>query len=177
MKNVILIAFCFISFCCFGQFEKSTSFSTTGNFNIALKGLGYAEVGLGAGLSASFFSKHRLQAVIEAQTARFKDNLHEYDVITGEIAKTAVYTVGAGPQLCISRRIALSVTYGPCWYKALYTDYSFGYGFQYSISGFWDSKRRFITKVFMVHIPAKEPPIQYAGPIQYLGLTAGYRFW
>lgn len=115
MIHLFLMLFCFLSFSCLGQFDKRITFSATGNFNIALKGLGYADVGLGGSLVASFFSKHRLQAVIETQAGNFKDNLHEYDIVTDEILKTAIYTVSLVPQYFISKQIALSVTSGLSW--------------------------------------------------------------
>jgi hypothetical protein len=176
MKHFFLMALCFPCLCCFGQSDKKTTVSAIGNFVVALKGLGYAEVGLGGELTASFFSKHRLQPIIEAHAARFKDNIFEYSPSSGKIAKTAVYTATVGPQYFISKKVAISVTIGTAWYKALDTDYHFGYGFKYSVSGFLGSKERLITKIFTVHVPTKEPANIYQGPIVYMGLAAGYRF-
>lgn len=161
---------------CPGQSRKKINVSSTGNFVVAMKGLGHTEVGLGGELAASFLSNKILRTLIEVHTARFKDNMYEYDIASGKIAKTAVYTATVGPQYFITRKIALSVTVGPAWYKALDTEYHLGYGFKYSASSFLGSKGHLIAKIFTIHIPTKKSVTIYEGPILYMGIGIGYCF-
>lgn len=157
---------------CFGQFEKSTTFRATANFNIVLDGLATNDAGVGLGLDASFFSKSKLQALVETSADRFiGDKLLVADPITGKEAKgAAVFSVKAGPQFFITRNLALAATYGPAWHVLRDFDYTVDYGFKYSITGFLGNQKRFVTKVFMVNIPVEEQQIQY------LGIAAGFRF-
>ena len=157
---------------CFGQLEKATTFRATANFNIVLDGLATNDAGVGLGLDASFFSKSKLQALVETSADRFiGDKLLVADPITGKEAKgAAVFSVKAGPQFFITRNLALAATYGPAWHVLRDFDYTVDYGFKYSITGFLGNQKRFVTKVFMVNIPVEEQQIQY------LGIAAGFRF-
>ena len=157
---------------CFGQFEKATTFRATANFNIVLDGLATNDAGVGLGLDASFFSKSRLQALIETSADRFiGDKLLVVNPTTGKEAKSAaIYSIKVGPQFFITRRFALAATYGPAWHVLRDFDYTIDYGFKYSITGFLGKQKRLVTKVFMVNIPVEEQQIQY------LGFSAGFRF-
>lgn len=156
---------------CFAQFDKPISIRATGNFNVALRGLGVDDAGVGLGLDASFFSKHRLQALVETSLDHFFGDKSLYiDTLTGKDAKTNIYNIKAGPQFFITKNFALSATYGPSWYKVRDFDYATDYGFKYSITGFLGKKRHFVAKVFIVDIPAQFQRIQY------LGFAAGIKF-
>jgi len=169
MRHLILILFLITAVSGFSQFDKSISLRTTGNFNVALGGLGVDDAGVGFGLDASFLSKHRLQAIVETSLDHFFGDKSLYiDRITGKDAKTNIYSIKAGPQFFITRNLALSATYGPTWYKVRDFDYTRNYGFKYSITGFFGERKRFIAKVFMVNIPAQDRKIQY------LGFAAGF---
>ena len=172
MKQLSLILFTIIQLSCFGQFDKNTTVRATANFNFTLNGLGTNDAGVGLAVDASFFSKHRLQALIETSADWFfGDKLLVLDSATGKAAKSAaVYSIKAGPQFFISKNVALSITYGPSWYVVRDFKYSVDNGFKYSITGFLGKKRRFIAKAFMVNIPTKQQNIQY------VGLAAGLRF-
>ena len=157
---------------CFGQFEKSTTFRATVNFNIVLDGLATNDAGIGVGLDASFFSQKRLQALLETSADRFiGDKLMVADPITGEETKSAaIYSVKAGPQFFITNNLALAVTYGPSWHVIRDFKYKLDYGLKYSVIGFFGAQKNFITKLFLVNIPVG------AQKIQYIGIAAGYRF-
>ena len=172
MKQVCLLFFMITQLSSFGQFDKSTTLRATANFNLTLNGLATNDAGVGLGIDASFFSKHRLQALIETSADWFiGDKLLVLDSVTGKAAKSAaVRSIKIGPQFFITKRIAVSVTYGPAWHTVRAFNYSMDYGFKYSVTGFLGNKRRFTTKVFMVDIPVKERNILY------LGLAAGVRF-
>jgi hypothetical protein len=161
-----------MSCCCFSQFDKSVSLRATGNFEFALNGLATNTNGIGFAFDAAFFSKHRLQALVEVNADRFfGDKFLVIDTATGKEAKrAAVLSIKAGPQFFVTKNIALSATYGPAWHVVREFKYSLDYGFQYSVTGFLGNQRRFIVKVFMVSIPTEELNIQY------IGLAAGYRF-
>ena len=172
MKHLALILFTIIQLSCFGQFDKSTTLRATANFNFTLNGLATNDAGVGLGIDASFFSKHRLQALIETSADWFfGDKLLILDSATGKAAKsTAVHSIKVGPQFFITKSIALSATYGPAWYVVRDFSYSIDYGFKYSITGFLGDKRRFIAKAFIVNIPTEQQDIRY------VGLAAGLRF-
>lgn len=172
MKNLFLILFSITSVSCFGQFDRATTLRATANFNIVLEGLATNDAGVGLGLDASLFSKKRLQALIETSVDRFiGDKLLVVDPATGKEAKNAaVYSIKAGPQLFITKNLALAATYGPAWHVVQDFNYSLDYGFKFSITAFLGDQRRFIAKIFMVNIPAEEQKIQY------LGVAAGFRF-
>ncbi len=170
MRTLFLIFFSIKAVSCFAQFDKSVSLGATGNFNIALGGLGVDDAGVGFGLDASFFSKHRLQAIGEINFDHFFGDKSLYiDPISGKDAKTNNYSIKAGPQFFIFKNLAIAATYGPSWYKVRDFDYTRDYGFKYSITGLLGERRRLIAKVFIVNIPAKDLKIQY------LGFAAGYR--
>lgn len=171
MKRLLILLFAITTLTCFGQLNESVSLRATGNINAVLKGLGANSIGAGLGLDVSFFSKHRLQALVETSTDRFMgDKMLVFDSATGKTGRTAVYSFKAGPQLFVTKNIALSATYGPSWYKVNDIDYSMRYGFKYSITGFLGAQRRFITKVFVINIPTAALNIQYAG------FALGHRF-
>jgi hypothetical protein len=156
---------------CFGQLENATTFRATANFNITLNGLASNEAGAGLGLDASFFSKHRLQALLETSADFFiGDKLLVVDA-NGKAAKSAsVYSIKAGPQFFVTKNLAIAATYGLSWHVVREFNYTVDGGFKYSITGFLGQQRRFVTKLFLVNIPASEQTIQY------LGLAAGLRF-
>ncbi len=172
MKRLVLILFTIKQLSCFGQFDNPITLRATANFNFTLNGLATNDAGVGLGIDASFFSKHRLQALIETSADWFiGDKFLVLDNATGKAAKrAAVHNIKAGPQFFIFNNLALSATYGPAWYVVRDFNYSMDYGFKYSITCFLGDKRRFITKVFMVDIPTKQQDIQY------VGLAAGLRF-
>jgi hypothetical protein len=172
MKQVCLIFFIITQLSCFGQFDKSITLRATANFNFALNGLATNDAGVGLGIDASFFSKHRLQALIETSADWFiGDKLLVLDSATGKAAKSAaVHSVKIGPQIFITKNLAVSATYGPAWYTVRDFNYSMDYGFKYSVTGFLGDKRRFTAKVFIVDIPTKQRSVLY------LGLAAGVRF-
>lgn len=172
MKQLVLILFTITQLSCFGQFDKSITLRATVIFNITLNGLATNNAGVGLGMDASFFSKHRLQALIETSADWFiGDKLLTLDSATGKSAKSAaVNTIKAGPQFFISKNLALSATYGPTWSVVRDFNYSLDYGFKYGVTGFLGNKRQFMAKVFMVDINTKPQEILY------LGFAAGVRF-
>lgn len=172
MKSLCLIFFIVTQLSGFGQFNKSITLRATTNFNFTLNGLATNVAGVGLGIDASFFAKHRLQALIETSADWFfGDKLLVFDSTSGKVAKSAaVHSVKIGPQFFITKNLAVSATYGPAWYIVRDFNYSIDYGFKYSVTGFLGDKRRFMAKVFIVDIPIKQQNILY------LGLAAGVRF-
>jgi hypothetical protein len=158
---------------CFAQFDKQVVARATANFNIVLDGLGTNDAGVGLGLDISFFSKRKLQLVLEGSGDWFigdklgiADSLGEY--IHTKSARA--YSLRLGPQYFINKNIAVSVTYGPAWYVFRATEYVTDHSFRYSIIGFWGKRRHFTTKVFLSQIGTRRPNVSY------LGIAAGMRF-
>jgi hypothetical protein len=171
MRQLLVLTFSLIVMISQAQFHEGTSFRATANFNIVLKGLATNEAGAGLGFDASFFSKHRLQLILETSADRYiGDKVLVFNSRTGEHAKTAVYGLRSGPQFFLTKSVAVAVTYGPSWHKVRDFDYSMNGGFKYSLTGFLGANRNCVVKLFMVDINAA---VQH---IQYLGLAAGVRF-
>ena len=172
MKQFLLALLGLPTVSCFGQFNKALTIRPTAHINIVLNGLGMNDAGGGLGLDVSFFSRHRLQVLIETSADGFiGDKLLHIDTVTEEEAKNAaVYSIKAGPQFFIAPHWALAVTYGPAWHIVRDFNYSVDGGFNYSLTGFLGRKRRLVTKLFLVTIPIDEQNIQY------MGISAGVRF-
>ena len=173
MKHLFTFLFFFFIFTsCFGQFDKLVTFQAKANFNIALNGLATNDAGIGVGFDASFFSKSRLQAIIEASADRFfGDKLLIIDPVSGKEGKSAaVYSIKAGPQFFITKNLAAATAYGPAWHVVRDVDYSLDFGFTHSLTCFFGRERRFVAKVFLVDIQAD------VRRVQYLGVAAGLRF-
>ncbi|HEX8315273.1 MAG TPA: hypothetical protein VF609_09780 [Flavisolibacter sp.] len=173
MKHLFTFLFSYLCVTtCLAQHQQATTLRASINFNIALNGLATNDAGVGLGLDASFFSKRRLQALIETSADRFiGDKLLLLDTITGKKGKSAaVYSIRVGPQLFVSENIALAATYGPSWHVVRDFGYTLDGGFKYSITFFFGKEKSFIAKMFMVNIPVEERKIQY------LGIAAGFQF-
>lgn len=171
MKPLLVPLFLIITISGFAQFDRSASLSATGNFNIALSGLGVDDAGLGLNLEAALFFRHRLQAIVEGGLDHFLgDKALYFDSAKGRAAKTNIYSIKAGAQFFFTKHLALAATYGPAWYVVRDFDYKMSYGVRYSVTGFLGDRRRLMGKAFMVSIPAAEHKLQY------LGFAVGYRF-
>jgi hypothetical protein len=155
----------------FTQLIKNTSLQATGTIDVILKGLFMNEVGAGIGFDALFFSKHKLQAIIETNADYFVgDKFLVWDTLSGKQAKSAkVYSIKAGPQFFVSKRIAISATYGPSWHTARSINYSITGDFKYSVTAYLGPKKCFIIKLFLLNILAERT-------IQYIGFSVGRRF-
>ena len=165
-----MIGLAFINVCS-GQFDNQITFRATANFNVVLGGLATNDAGAGLELDASFFSRKKLQLVVEGSGDRFiGDKLMIIDSVYGSPTKNAaVYSLKAGPQYFITKNIAIAATCGPAWHVIRNFDYTLDLGFKYSLTAFWGKRRSFITRLFLVQIPTESQNIQY------LGVGAGLR--
>lgn len=172
MRQLLLLLFYITALSCFGQFAKPVTLRATVNMNIPIAGLGTNNFGAGLGLDASFFSRNKLQAIVEASADRFiGDKLLVVNIVTGKEAKNAaVYSIKAGPQYFLNQNFALAVTYGPTSYVVREFTYTMTGGFKLSITGFLGEQKRFVTNAFLVNIPNEQQSLRY------FGLAAGYRF-
>jgi hypothetical protein len=144
----------------------------TGNFDFKTKGLALNDAGFGIDLSASIFSKYKLQLLLETSTDRFIGDKQFIVADEGRENKSpAIYSIKAGAQYFISRKIAFSTTFGPAWYSIQAIGFTRDYGFQFGVTGFFGDKRRLVTKIFMVDIPKDNLNIRY------FGLALGYRIY
>ena len=173
MKNVfaLMISLVFMNVCS-GQFDKQITFRATVNFNVVLGGLATNDAGAGLELNASFFSRKKLQLVVEGSGDLFiGDKLMVVDIADGRPTKNAaVYSFKAGPQYFITKNIAVAATYGPAWHVLRDFDFTLDLGSKYSINAFWGKRRSFVTRLFFMHIATESQNIQY------LGIAAGLRF-
>jgi hypothetical protein len=171
MKLSIFSIVFFLSLSSFAQFDKPFILSATSNFNFKTNGLATNDAGLGLSFDAFFFSKNKLQLLIETSADWFIGDKFLITDANGRNAKGAViYSIKAGPQFFIIERLALSVTYGPAWHRIRDFEFTTNYGFKYAVTGFLTEKKRFATKLFLVAIPKKDLNIKY------FGLSLGYRF-
>jgi hypothetical protein len=134
--------------------------------------LSYNEIGLGAGCNASFFGRHKLQALIEANINYFYgDKTYLFETSTGIGERTAgAHSIKAGPQFFVSKNISLSVTYGAAWYTIHEFKYTRSDAFKYSVTGFLGPKKRFVTQLSFTSVSTT------GNPIRFIALAAGRRF-
>ena len=172
MRSIYLLLFSIASLQGFSQFEKSTSIHLTANFNFALTGVATNTGGAGAGCSASFFGKHRLQALVEANANYFfGDKFLIIETSTGRKPKTAgAHSIKAGPQYFLTKNMALSITYGAAWYTIREFEYTMSDAFKYSVTGFFGPKKRFVTQLSFTSVSSP------GNPIRFIALAAGHRF-
>lgn len=172
MKPIIIIViFCFLLARSYGQFDRSFSIITSANFNFNTKGLATNEAGVGISADAILFAKHKLQLLIETSSERFiGDKLLTVDARGRENKNAAIYTIKAGPQFFLSKKIALSTTIGPAWHSIEAVGFTRDYGLKFAVAGFLGHKRRLVARIFMVDIPNDNLNIRY------LGLQLGFRF-
>jgi hypothetical protein len=170
MKHLIFIIISFFSSATYGQFEKSLSLITTGNFDFKTKGLNRNDAGFGISLDASLFSKHKLQLLLETSVERFMgDKLGFADPQGRENKSALIYIIKAGPQFFILKNIAISTTIGPAWHSIRAVGFTRDFCFKFGVTGFFGDKRRLVTKIFIVDIPNDNLNIQY------FGIGLGYR--
>ena len=171
MKIIFITIFYLLSVASFAQNSRPVNLLATGNFNSKLRGFGTNNAGVGLSLNASFFARHKLQLLAEANAETFFGNKLLIINQEGKESKApAIYSFTAGPQFFISKNIALSVTYGPYRYSIEDIGFTNDFGFRFGITGFAGRKKRFVTKLFMTEIPKSYD-------IQYFGIGVGYRFY
>jgi hypothetical protein len=154
----------------YAQFDKSVSVNATVNFNVALSGLGTDDAGLGINLQTSFFSKKRLQLTTEAVSEAFFGNKVLYeDAQAGKAAKTRLHGFRIGPQVFLTRNIAVSATYGPTWHKVRVFGYTHDYGYKVSVNSFLGAGRRLVARASFVNTYAE------VQKLEYLSIGIGYR--
>jgi hypothetical protein len=171
MKLLIILIICFLSTKSYCQFNKSFSLITSVNFDFKTKGLATNEAGAGISLDAIVFAKHKLQLLIETSADQFiGDKSFAEDAQGRENKSATIYTIKAGPQFFLSKRIALSTTIGPAWHSIEAVGFTRNYGFKFTVTGFLGHKRKLVTNLFMVDIPKDNLNIQY------FGLQLGFRF-
>lgn len=172
MKPLIITITCFLSATSYGQFDNSLTLMASGNFDFKTKGLALNDAGFGIGFDVSFFSKRKLQLLLETNTDWFiGDKLLQIDSEGRHLTSANIYSIKAGPQFFISKNIALSTTFGPAWHSIKAIGFTRDYGFKFGATGFLGDKRRLVTKIFMVYIPNDNLNIRY------FGLALGYRFF
>ena len=125
--------------CWFGavaQIDQPVTVSAGVHFNSFVRGIGTNDAGAGLDLRISIFTRHRLHALIDASAARFiGDKRYIVDGTTGEEAVNArLYNLHAGPELFLTKRLAVSISYGCSWHKIRSFDYSTDRTFQYGLT-------------------------------------------
>ena len=172
MRILICTTFWFLSLTSFSQFGKPVSFGVTGNFNFKTWGLADNDAGSGISADAYFFAKHKLQLLIETNADLFfGDKNFVIDPKGRENKVPFIYSIKAGPQLFVLKRVALSATYGPAWHCIQEVGFTTGYGIKYQVTGFFGENKRLVVKGFMLHIPKAYTDIRY------FGLGIGCRFY
>lgn len=171
MRPLIILIFCFLSIKSYCQFDKPFNLIASANFDFKLKGLATNDAGMGLNLDAILFAKHRLQLLIETSADRFiGDKFLIIDAQGRENKNAAIYTIEAGPQFFLSKRIALSATIGPAWHSIEAFSFTRDCGFKFAATGFLGHKRRLVTRIFMVDI------LKENLNVQYFALQLGFRF-
>ena len=171
MKTLIILIFCFVSAKSYSQFDKPFSLITSVNLDFKLKGLATNETGVGINIDAILFAKHKLQLLLQTSADQFiGDKSLIIDAQGRENKSATIYTIHAGPQYFVSKRIALSTTIGPAWHSIQAIGFSHDLGFKFAATGFLGPKRKLVTRIFMVNI------IKENLNVRYFGLQLGFRF-
>ena len=154
------------------QIDQPVTVSAALHLNSFVKGIGTNDAGAGLDFSISIFTPHRLHALIDASAARFiGDKRYIVDGTTGEEAVNArLYNLHAGPELFVTKRLALSISYGCSWHKIRAFDYSTDRGLKYGLTTWLGKQRSIVGKIFLVSINAPNRRMQY------LATGLGYRF-
>ena len=172
MKILLFVVACLASLCSAGQLNKPVSILTAGNVLFKTTGANYNNTGVSLHINASFFSTHKLQLLVETSADKFfGDKVYYVSAAGKEINKVILYSIKAGPQLFVTRHVALSATFGQTWHSINAEGFSRDYGLQYGATGFIGRKKRFITRVVMVH-NLKTDKIS-----RYVGVGLGYRVY
>lgn len=171
MKTLIILFFCSISTKSYCQFDKTFSLITSVNLDFKLKGLATNEAGLGINIDAILLAKNKLQLLLETSADKFiGDKTLIIDAQGSETKNAAIYTINAGPQYFVSKRIAFATTFGPAWHAIEASGFTQDYGFKFAATAFLGPKRKLVTRIFMVDILKDDLNIQY------FGLQFGFRF-
>lgn len=172
MKHITLLfsLVLFITFSVSAQFKKPVTVRATAAAIIPLNGLATNDFGLGAGIDASFFSQHRLQAIVETGADLFVgDKLLRYDSANNRTnGQASAYTLKAGLQFFLTKRFAIAASAGSSWWLVRTFSHTASLVHSQSITGFLGRNRRFITKLSSEILPIAR--------ISYLKLSLGFRF-
>ena len=170
MRFLHLTIALFTTLSCWSQREKPLSIRFTGQFDFAVKGMGGNNAGMGVGTGISFFAKERVQMLTEAHSHFYiGDEQYVTDIEGKELPNGSMHSLQAGPQVFLSKTIALAATYGVAWHRIHQREYTLDDGYRVALTGYFGEQNNFIMQLSWMQVPTGE------GNICHFGIGAGYR--
>lgn len=170
MRILTLIVATLLSTGCWGQREKPLSVRFTGQFDFAVRGMAMNDAGMGAGVALSLLAQQRVQLLAEGSSHWYMgDKQYVMDREGRELPNGSLHTVQAGPQVFLTKSLALSATYGVAWFRLHDWTYQADDTYRVALTGYFGDHNNFITQLFWMQVP--QPEIN----IRHFGIGVGYR--
>jgi hypothetical protein len=170
MKHLLMIAALFVSLGCWGQREKPISVRMTGQYDFGVRGMGMNDGGMGVDAALSLFAKKRMQLLTEAHSHLYiGDKSFVIDSDGKELPNGSLHSLQMGPQVFLSKTLALSAIYGLAWHRHHQWSYSLDDGYRLALTGYFGDQNNFITQLSWMQVLGEE------GNIRHFGIGVGYR--
>ena len=149
---------------CNAQKVHPVSLEFGGQFNFRTRGLGMNDAGLGLETRVLFPVAKRLKLVAETGVNVFIGNKLMIYPGEGRQNETAMnWKFQAGPQVNISRKLAVSFTYGLNHYSFAMVGYDNTGGYTTRLLGYLGKRNRLVTSLFVSGIHSNSTPIRFWG--------------
>ena len=170
MKHLLTLLTLFVTLSCWAQREKPISVRMTGQFDFGVRGMGTNDAGMGVEAALSLFARKQVQLLTEAHSLFY---IGDKSLLVGsdgkELPNAGLHTLQAGPQVFLSKTLALCVTYGLAWHRYQEHHYTLDDGYRVALTGYFGEQNNFITQLSWMQVPREE------GNIRQFGIGFGYR--
>ena len=160
----------FVSLSCWAQREKPVSVRMSGQFDFGVRGVGTNDAAMGVAAALSLFAKKRVQLLTEAHSLFYiGDKSLAVDSDGKELPNGSLHSLQAGPQVFLSKTIAVFATYGLAWHSYQERHYTLDDGYRLGLIGYFGHQDNFIAQFSWMQVPLEE------GNIRQFGIGFGYR--
>ncbi len=161
MRYITTLFFCITLTRSFSQFKKDISLTAAPHFNFGTSGLGANDAGAGFGFNAAFFSKQKLQAIIESNYDAFFGDKILYVDAGRTLKNPSAYSVALGPQYFGIKNICVSATGGLAWHRIGEAAFSTDFTYRVGLTGFLGKKKHVVLNAMLSTIAVPESPVRY----------------
>lgn len=170
MKPLPLTIALLLSLGSLAQREKPVSLRFTGQFDFSVRGMALNNAGMGVNTGISFFAKKRVNLLTEAHSHWYiGDKQLIIDNDGKALPNGSLHALQAGPQVFLSKTLALSTTYGVAWHRQDEWDYTRDAGYRVALTGYFGDQNNFITQLSWLQVPRPD------ANIRHWGIGVGYR--
>lgn len=170
MRPLTLMVTILLSLSCWGHREKPLSVRFAGQFDFAVRGMAMNDAGMGAMAGLSVFARQRVQLLAEGGSHWYiGDKQYIMDREGRELPNGSLHTVQAGPQVFLTKTLALSATYGVAWFRLHDWDHQADEAYRVALTGYFGDHNNFITQLSWMQVPQPEMTIRH------FGIGVGYR--